>query len=218
MATMLTDPGGPLALPAGTRVINYGYSGKGAQVLWTSLARPTSALDAGNMLGGGHDRVAIFYGVNDVSGASGWPNPAGTGSISGTTLTVTAVTAGNFVVGSTLSGTGVANGTVITAAGTGTGGTGTYTVSINQNVASTALTGVSNATAARANEVYQNAMDAAFTGSISGTALTVSAVTSGALYAGMPISGAGWRRAPTWCRAGACPRRCRRPKRWLRRR
>jgi len=64
-----------------------------------------------------------------------------TGSISGTTLTITAVTVGSLQVGSVITGTGVAVGTTITALGTGTGGTGTYTVNISQLVVSTAMTG-----------------------------------------------------------------------------
>jgi hypothetical protein len=66
--------------------------------------------------------------------------PVYTGSISGTTLTVTAVSAGTLVVGQTISGSGVTSGTTITALGTGTGGTGTYTVSVSQTVSSTTLT------------------------------------------------------------------------------
>ena len=69
-----------------------------------------------------------------------------TGSISGTTLTVTAVTNGVILIGSTISGTGVTAGTTITAAGTGTGGTGTYTVSASQTVASTTITAVQRTT------------------------------------------------------------------------
>jgi len=66
-----------------------------------------------------------------------------TGSISGTTLTVTGVTSGAVHVGQLLTGTGVANGTTISAYGTNTfGGTGTYTVSFSQTVASTTITGV----------------------------------------------------------------------------
>jgi hypothetical protein len=64
-----------------------------------------------------------------------------TGSISGTTLTVTAVASGAVVVGQVISGSGVTSGTTITAKGTGTGGTGTYTVSVSQTVASTTVTG-----------------------------------------------------------------------------
>ena len=67
--------------------------------------------------------------------------PVFTGSISGTTLTVTAVTSGNIGIGSVISGTGITAGTTITALGTGTGSTGTYTVSVSQSVASTTITG-----------------------------------------------------------------------------
>ena len=65
------------------------------------------------------------------------------GSISGTTLTVTSITSGAIALGQTLSGTGIANGTTIVAFNTGAGGNinevGTYTVNINQTVASTTI-------------------------------------------------------------------------------
>jgi len=63
-----------------------------------------------------------------------------TAGISGTTLTVSAISAGILEVGSVLEGTGVAVGTIITALGTGTGGVGTYTVNISQLVVQTAMT------------------------------------------------------------------------------
>jgi hypothetical protein len=63
-----------------------------------------------------------------------------TGSISGTTLTVSAVTSGVIYIGAVIVGTGVTVGTSITAFGTGTGGAGTYTVSASQTVASTTIT------------------------------------------------------------------------------
>ncbi len=63
-----------------------------------------------------------------------------TGSISTTTLTVTAVTSGFIAVNQTLSGAGVTSGTTITALVTGTGGVGTYTVSASQTVASETIT------------------------------------------------------------------------------
>jgi len=63
-----------------------------------------------------------------------------TGSISSTTLTVTAVNAGALQVGSVIEGTGIAVGTTITALGTGTGGVGTYTVNIAQQLNSTPIT------------------------------------------------------------------------------
>jgi hypothetical protein len=63
-----------------------------------------------------------------------------TGSISGTTLTVSAVTSGVIYIGAVIVGTGVTVGTSITAFGTGTGGAGTYTVSASQTVSSTTIT------------------------------------------------------------------------------
>jgi len=63
-----------------------------------------------------------------------------TAAISGTTMTVSAVSSGTLAVGQVLTGTGVAVGTGITALGTGTGGTGTYTVSSSQTVSSTTIT------------------------------------------------------------------------------
>ena len=66
-----------------------------------------------------------------------------TGSISGTTLTVTAISQGAVSMGQTLSGTGIATGTTIVGFLTGAGGnvneTGTYTVNISQTVASTTI-------------------------------------------------------------------------------
>ncbi len=68
-------------------------------------------------------------------------NTSVTGSITGTTLTVTAVGAGALVVGGALAGTGVAAGTTILSQSSGTdGGIGTYQVSISQTVASGTLT------------------------------------------------------------------------------
>ncbi|WP_347558573.1 hypothetical protein [Robbsia sp. KACC 23696] len=64
-----------------------------------------------------------------------YDDAAFTGSISGTTLTVSAVRIGTIVVGRTLFGVGVAAGTTITRAGSGTGAEGTYTVSKSQTVA-----------------------------------------------------------------------------------
>jgi hypothetical protein len=52
-----------------------------------------------------------------------------TGSITNSTLTVTAVSSGVLAVGQSITGTGIAANTSITAFGTGTGGVGTYAVS-----------------------------------------------------------------------------------------
>jgi len=62
----------------------------------------------------------------------------GTGSVSSSTLTVTAVGFGApIVVGMYLDGSSVTDGTYITAFGTGSGGTGTYTLNQAINVANT---------------------------------------------------------------------------------
>lgn len=64
-----------------------------------------------------------------------------TGSIAGTTLTVTALVSGVLGVGSILSGANVLSETIITALGTGLGGTGTYTVNKTQTAASASISG-----------------------------------------------------------------------------
>ena len=62
-----------------------------------------------------------------------------TGSISTTTLTVTAVASGTIAVGDRITDASIEPNTVITALGTGTGNTGTYTVSISQTATSQTL-------------------------------------------------------------------------------
>lgn len=98
-----------------------------------------------------------------------------TGSISGTTLTVTAITQGTIAINQALFGANVTNETVITALGTGTGGVGTYTINQTQTVASTLMNSASVASV--------------LTASMSGTTLTVTA-SSGTLYPGQTIQGA----------------------------
>jgi hypothetical protein len=66
-----------------------------------------------------------------------------TASISGTTMTVSAVASGTVLVGGVITGTGVTAGTRIVGYGTGTGGTGTYTVDISQTVSSTTINALS---------------------------------------------------------------------------
>jgi hypothetical protein len=64
--------------------------------------------------------------------------------IAATTMTVSAVAAGTLAVGQVLTDTtgGLVPGTTITAFGSGSGGTGTYTISPTQTVASEAMSGV----------------------------------------------------------------------------
>ncbi|NPT59095.1 gp53 minor capsid family protein [Paraburkholderia elongata] len=85
---------------------------------------------------------------------------------SGATFTVGGTVTGVFAVGQTLSGAGVTAGTTITNLISGTGGAGTYAVSIAQTTSSTTITA-------------------------SGGVLTVTVVGSGALALNDTISGAG---------------------------
>ena len=100
-----------------------------------------------------------------------------TGSTSGTTLTVTAITNGAIAAGQSLFGVGVTNETVITALGTGTGGIGTYTINLSQTLTS--------------RQMNSTTVGAQVTGAISATTLTVSAVASGTLFVGQTIQGTG---------------------------
>lgn len=100
-----------------------------------------------------------------------------TGSISGTTLSVTGITNGTIAAGQSLLGVGVTAETVITALGSGSGGLGTYTINLSQTVTS--------------RQMNSAAVGAQVTGAISGTTLTVATVTSGTLYVGQTIQGTG---------------------------
>lgn len=63
-----------------------------------------------------------------------------TASISGTTMTVSAVASGVLAVGQFIQSVHTATGTTITALGSGSGGTGTYTISTSQTVSSESMT------------------------------------------------------------------------------
>jgi hypothetical protein len=100
-----------------------------------------------------------------------------TGVVSGTTLTVSAIKSGTIAVGQHFFAVGALQETVITALGSGSGGTGTYTIGLSQTIASS--------------QMYTSSAGAIVTASISGTTLTVASVTSGTLYVGQTIQGAG---------------------------
>ncbi len=94
----------------------------------------------------GSTAVAYYFRFNTTDFSNGVTRVSRTasftGSIATTTLTVSAVSAGEIYPSMQISGTGVTAGTRIVAQLTGTtGGTGTYTVSASQTVSSTAMTG-----------------------------------------------------------------------------
>ena len=124
--------------------------GKPGQVMLESPARvepliPNSYLS----LGGNNNGVGLAYTKNAATGQAivgGCPSVGAsvTGSIAGTTLTVTAVGSGALTPGMAISGTNVTAGTVIVKALTYTGaagGAGTYLVSAASTASSTAITG-----------------------------------------------------------------------------
>ncbi len=119
----------------------------------------TAASAATSSATGGGSVTAVFQintGPNETLYGNGWgagtwggilptSSVTFTGSISGTTLTVTAVVSGTLAVGQLITGTGVSASppgslaTYITALGTGTGATGTYVVGVSQTVSSTSM-------------------------------------------------------------------------------
>ncbi len=94
---------------------------------------------------------------------------AGTGSISGTTLTISAVQAGSIGVGTAITGTGVTS-TTVASLGTGTGQTGTYNVVASQTVASTTISGT-----------YSGSQTIKLSTSVGGSAVNITNVGSGNL-------------------------------------
>ena len=84
-----------------------------------------------------YDTTDYSYGVSIGSHTTTF-----TGSITTTTLTVSAISSGSILPGMIITGTGVSASTYIVTQLTGTAGsTGTYTVSVSQTVSSTTITG-----------------------------------------------------------------------------
>lgn len=117
-----------------------------------------------------------------TSGGGGGLSPGSlfTASVTNDLMTVTSVNNGILSVGQSLVVSGLTSGTAIIAFGSGTGGTGTYTIGIPQTVLSETMTAT-------------GAGSATFVGSIGGgvpsTLLTVTSVISGTLAVGQTIHG-----------------------------
>ncbi|MGZ8442552.1 MAG: structural cement protein Gp24 [Candidatus Binatia bacterium] len=127
----------------------YSPSGVVDKTIMTVTAVGSGSLQVGATISGS----GVTTGTTITEQLSGTANGVGTYAVSipqtaaSTTvtaahglMTVTAVGSGALAVGNILSGTGVDAGTVITALGTGTGGTGTYIVSSATVVSSTTVT------------------------------------------------------------------------------
>ena len=104
-------------IDAGTKICAFG-TGTGGNGTYT-VSSTASCSPAGNQ-GSNHNGQAM--------------------SVSSSVLTVTAATIANLAAGDKIFGTGLTAGTTIVSLGTGTGGIGTYNLSVSQAFASTTIT------------------------------------------------------------------------------
>lgn len=130
------------------------FTGSIAGTVLTVSAVATGAMFPGQTLSGGSSGTGVINPATKiVAQLTGSTGAAGTYSVSvsqtvlsttitgsGGTLTVGGAVTGVFVAGQTLTGTGVTAGTTVLSNISGTGGAGTYAVSIAQTTASTAIT------------------------------------------------------------------------------
>jgi hypothetical protein len=160
----------------------------------------SAGCDTANSIKYGTYPAAKYASVGTGAAANGSAS-----SIAATVLTVGGSVTGTFVLGMSVTGTGVAVGTTIVALGTGTGGAGTYVVSISQTVSSTTITGTTlNKTYSKLHSDYgdvthyfrltynftETATCSAAT--ISGTTLTIpAAINNGVYKTGMVLTGTG---------------------------
>lgn len=142
------------AIAANTTVAAISMTGSIAGNVLTVTAVSTGTLYPGTILTG---PAGIASGTTVLAQLSGTPGGVGTyalsipeqtvasGTVVGTygILTVSAVSSGTIALGGIVGGASA--GTIITAFGTGTGGTGTYIVNNTQTVGSTSLTSTTNA-------------------------------------------------------------------------
>jgi hypothetical protein len=137
------------AITAQTASVTGSIGGPNGNILTVTAVSSGTLVPGGTISGTG-----VASGTQILSQISGTPGVIGTyfvsipeQSVASTTisetyglLTVSAVGSGAVAVGGVLSGTGVVAGTVVTALGTGQGGTGTYIVNNNTAVSSTTIT------------------------------------------------------------------------------
>lgn len=122
-----------LAVPKGLRYAGFDLTVNplGAQQIWVSSLNDNSNGNCPFTITTDAPVIEIVSGIN-ASGAA-----VVTGSITGTVLTVTAVTSGTLAVNQYITGDGIDSKTFIVSLGTGTGGVGTYNVNVSQTAAST---------------------------------------------------------------------------------
>jgi hypothetical protein len=107
------------------------------------------------------------FGLNNTTSSVALPGAYSmTAAISGTTLTVSAVSSGTIGIGTLIQGANVSNGTYVIGLGTGTGTTGTYTVNNSQTAASGTIAGVGQ----------QVAVDYVSSGTAANSSLTIAKI------------------------------------------
>lgn len=118
-------------------VISSGTLAVGQSVYGVGVTRETVITALGTGTGGvGTYTVDVSQTVTASALNSSSTGATFTATISGNTMTVSAVATGTIYLGQTIQGAGVTVGAVVTALGTGTGGTGTYTLSSASTVGS----------------------------------------------------------------------------------
>ena len=144
--TAITEGKATVNLKEATSLTGSG-SGIGGQIIYDDAF---ASLRMFNPIRGAGARVITTIGsdqafVVKTGNATNLQNGAVvTGVIAASVLTVSAVASGVLRLGQILSGTGVAAGTYISAFGTGTGGTGTYSVVGDTTASETTITAVGN--------------------------------------------------------------------------
>jgi len=132
--------------------------------------------------------IQLEFGTN-LPNPAGLPGPAlfigsggggFTGSISGTVMTVTAVSPGTLL-GRGMLIKGAAAGTGIASLGTGTGGVGTYNVNVSQSLASTSLSASASAWILT-DQAYDNSADGNFIGITAGETQGAGTANGGELF------------------------------------
>lgn len=152
--TNLGGAGAGFNVAVGTVAASSGFQCDVAALSTGSVGAVTLTSDGSGYLA----NEALSASIEDIGGMSGIINSTGgitpgnyytnsttafvTASISGTVMTVSAVSSGALVVGQTVFGTGVADNTTITSFGSGSGGVGTYNVNNSQTVASTSISAI----------------------------------------------------------------------------
>ena len=117
--------------------VSTGTITAGQSLLGLGVARETVITSLGTGTGGaGTYNINLSQTLTPRALNSSIVGAQVTGSISATTLTVTAVASGVISVGHTIQGVGITAGTIVTAILTGSGGVGTYTVNVSQTVGS----------------------------------------------------------------------------------